>query len=81
MSYATGVVLAHILVERQSQDDKWGRQDHDNFTWNTILSEEVGEAAEAALDIEFKGGDRQRLREELIQVAAVATAWVECLDR
>lgn len=41
-----------------------------------ILLEEVAEAMdEAALD------DTDALRKELIQVAAVAVAWVECIDR
>lgn len=38
-----------------------------------ILFEEVAEA--------FSESDPQRLREELIQVAAVAVAWVEAIDR
>lgn len=39
-----------------------------------IFNEEVCEAIEAA-------PDPVKLREELIQVAAVAVAWVECIDR
>lgn len=42
-------------------------------TWRHILVEEVAEA-EAESDV-------FRLREELIQVAAVAVAWVEAIDR
>jgi NTP pyrophosphatase (non-canonical NTP hydrolase) len=46
-----------------------------------ILTEEVGESAEAALDAHFYP-DRSlaHLREELIQVAAVAVAMVEHID-
>ncbi len=45
-------------------------------TWLAILVEEVAEAsAEAAL------GDTEKLREELVQVAAVAVQWVEAIDR
>lgn len=44
--------------------------------WVNILDEEIAEAFEqAAL------GDQARLREELVQVAAVAVAWIECIDR
>lgn len=43
------------------------------LTWLHILLEEVFEAAAET--------DEARLREELIQVAAVATGWVECIDR
>lgn len=42
-------------------------------TWRHVLLEEVYEA--------FAESDPRRLREELVQVAAVATAWVEAIDR
>lgn len=42
-------------------------------TWRHILQEEVWEA--------FAESDPERLRGELIQVAAVAVAWVEAIDR
>lgn len=45
-------------------------------TYSHILVEEVAEAIhEAAV------GDQDKLEQELIQVAAVATAWVECIRR
>jgi hypothetical protein len=43
------------------------------ITWRHILDEEVAEA--------FAESDTAKLRAELIQVAAVATAWVEAIDR
>lgn len=43
------------------------------LTWFDILREEFWEAAAEE--------DADRLREELIQVAAVAVAWVEAIDR
>jgi hypothetical protein len=42
-------------------------------TWRLILAEEVGEA--------FAENDPAALRAELLQVAAVAVAWVEAIDR
>lgn len=42
-------------------------------TWKMILDEEVREA--------FAESDPAKLREELIQVAAVAAAWAESIDR
>lgn len=54
----------------------------------TILGEEFGEASRAALEVYFAHRKRpqkrtwlERLRMELIQVAAVAVAIVEHLDR
>ena len=67
-----------VLAERGRQDAKWGVQDHHPAIWLAILSEEVGEAARAILE----GGEtRDGLRDELVQVAAVAVAWIECMDR
>jgi hypothetical protein len=42
------------------------------LTWRHILKEEVAEAVAES--------DRARLRAELVQVAAVAVAWIEDLD-
>ena len=42
-------------------------------TWEKILSEEIFEAYEET--------DPVRLREELVQSAAVLFAWIECIDR
>lgn len=43
------------------------------LTWRDILYEEVMEA--------FAEKDEDRLREELIQVSAVAANWVKAIDR
>lgn len=42
-------------------------------TWRLILDEEVREA--------FAESDPDRLRAELVQVAAVAASWIEAIDR
>jgi hypothetical protein len=44
-----------------------------NLTWRDVLWEEVREA--------FAETDEDLLREELIQVAAVAANWVNAIDR
>lgn len=44
----------------------------DRLSWRHILDEEVKEA--------FAESDWQRLRAELVQVAAVAVAWIEDID-
>jgi|GEM_PF-5640211 hypothetical protein len=45
-----GNVFAAIQDERQRQDEKWGAGRHlPMTTWLTILTEEVGETAEAIL--------------------------------
>ncbi len=46
-----------------------------------ILGEEVGEANKAALEAKFGSKTLAEYREELVQVAAVAVAMIQCLDR
>jgi len=48
---------------------------NDKGSWSHIFVEEVSEAIEEA-----RLGDVEKLRNELIQVAAVAVAWIEDLD-
>lgn len=69
------VVLDEISEERDHQLRKWGEQTHDPAWWYVILGEEFGEAGREI----FEHNDK-RLREELIQVAAVAVAWLEDID-
>lgn len=73
---ASTEALRDVIAERVAQDAKWGEQNHDPYKWLAILSEEVGEVAEAMLK-----GSRGNYRDEMVQVAAVAVAAVECLDR
>jgi NTP pyrophosphatase (non-canonical NTP hydrolase) len=81
------LILSEVVDERKRQDIKWGEQNHDPFAYLCILTEEVGEASKAALEAhdwenETWNSDKiGELREELIQIAAVAVAMVECLDR
>ncbi len=74
-------VMLDVLDERDRQDKKWGEQNHDPFTYLTILLEEMGELAKCALHHRFGGPEKFNLREEAVQTAAVAMAIVECLDR
>lgn len=68
--------LLEIEKERVRQDLKWGADKHPGSgLWSLVLMEEVGEEARAAMT-----GDIAALRNELVQVAAVAVAWVESLD-
>lgn len=76
-------IYADITAERASQDAKWGNQVHSMPVWSAILTEECGEVAEAALVTAFRGDTAEHLahlREELIQVAAVAVHIIEKID-
>jgi len=65
-----------IQEERARQDRVWGQQDHDDLYWFAILMEEVGEVAKALVK-----GKPTETRVELIQVSAVAVAWLESTER
>ena len=77
-------IWAVIVAERERQAAKWGG-DHawghgdcsstgvDDAVKAAVLAEECGEVARAALD------GAMDLSEELVQVAAVAVAWLESL--
>ncbi|MXV19911.1 hypothetical protein [Deinococcus xianganensis] len=84
-------VLHEVRGERERQDAKWGPQAHAPATWLMILAEEVGEANQAAFEHLHPTFDKRAVtrgrrplseyRDELIQVAAVAVAAIEALDR
>ena len=77
-----------ILAERQRQDRKWGEQNHHPLVWVSILGEEYGETCQAVNETIFDNGPLERkkggldnIRKEAVQVAAVAMALVEAIDR
>jgi NTP pyrophosphatase (non-canonical NTP hydrolase) len=81
--------LLDVEAERHRQYAKWGLQTHPLTTWNTILSEEVGELAQAILRkhrLYYAAPERKytaarkRIRAEAVQVAAVALAIVQLVD-
>jgi|SRR3989304_3459101 len=78
-------IVDDILSERNWQDAKWGIQNHHPFSWVAILGEEYGEMCQAALKLHFSDDIPPRTakeyRKELIEVAAVAFAAIENLDR
>jgi NTP pyrophosphatase (non-canonical NTP hydrolase) len=73
--------LEAVTNERARQDVRWGEQNHDDVWWLAILTEEVGELAQAILHDRFGGAAQGQVQAELVQVAAVAVAWLECLAR
>jgi len=87
MSETAGFIIQEILAERKRQNEQFGVQNHDPARWSLILNEEVGEANKEVCEYEFatRTADEQirlqNLRTELIQVAAVALAFIESLDR
>jgi hypothetical protein len=75
--------IHNVKAECQKQDTKWGIQNHNAVEWIAILTEEVGEAARESVDFHFgnREGALDRLKEELVQVAAVALQALESINR
>lgn len=72
-----------ILDRRKQQDEKWGIQSHPNEWWYPILGEELGEIGKAMLEghFDYPDANEEGIRHEVIDVAAVALAWLEDIDK
>lgn len=71
-------ILMKVRAERIRQDQLWGEQNWDPALWVAILTEEVGEVATEVQEMHFNAKQSENYIKELIQVAAVAVAMVEC---
>lgn len=75
--------LAAIIIERRRQDQMWGDQWSEGLISPemklAILMEEVGEVAREILDAPKDKPESEKLRTELVQVAAIAVAFLESL--
>ena len=80
------VIFDDIDDERERQIQKWGIQQHHALEWLAILTEEVGEMSQAVIEgwrarsEEQENHTLKALRDELVQIAAVAVAALEDLD-
>ena len=71
-----GEIFDAIRAERAAQDAKWGDQSgNSQGRWLVIMMERLGELARVLLNSTLEDA-----RPELIQVAAVAVAWLEALE-
>jgi NTP pyrophosphatase (non-canonical NTP hydrolase) len=79
-NFAQREAVLDILVERLHQDNKWGPIEHFDTRhpgeWLMILMEEAGDLSEAILK-----KDQDNIREEAVQVAAVALSILESDQR
>lgn len=84
---STDDILKRVKEERAAQDKKWGEQNHHLPLWATILGEEYGEFCQAVNETVLYNTDKKHLggieniKKELIQIAAVAIATIECIER
>ena len=83
----TSLAVQQVLQERTRQVEKFGDQSHKpDDRWLGILQEELGEVAHELNEIDLSGqppglSERIRVRDEVLQVAAVALAWLEATEK
>lgn len=72
--------------KHMANGDSMEQKDFLDGAWLSVLVEEVGEVAKAMCDHRHKGRVQdedayaEELRAELVQVAAMACAWIEAID-
>ncbi len=67
-------MLYAISEECQRQDGKWGEQNHGDLYWLGIVTEELGELAQAII----QNRPYKDTQQELLHLAAVCVSWGEC---
>lgn len=72
-NHPDGITQATVITSLDLASAYKDLNDHGDRSWQTILLEEVYEALSET--------DPDKLREELIQVAAVAMTWAEAINR
>lgn len=78
-------IYDEVRAERERAHAKHGKQSMETQPVDgpirmTILMEEVGEVAREFNEAQGGSLDRSALRAELLQVAAMATAWADAID-
>ena len=75
-----GWILKKVINESIDQVSKWGIQTHSAFEWLTYTAEELGSLAKAIGEHEYRGGSKERVVDEAIQVATLALKIAEMFD-
>jgi len=75
--------MREVALERYAQDEKWGGEENDDKNtfqgWFCFIDGKLEKAADAVVSI--NGSDPAEYRRRMVQVAALAVAAVESLDR
>lgn len=73
-------VRAHLKHDDNGRSME--RKDYDDPAWLPVVVEEIGEVARVICDWRHNPiyTNQERLREELIQVMAMCSAWVDAID-
>lgn len=76
----TETVLSEVAAERQRQDEKWGGASHDD-QWNALDWHEMLDDYNAWARRMACMGSMDKARRRYVQLAAMAVAAVEAIDR
>ena len=69
-----------IVDEHSRQLAEWGIQTHSAFEWLTYTTKELGSLAKAIGEHEYRGGSKERVVDEAIQVATLALKIAEMFE-
>ncbi len=75
----SGWVL-ELFSEDSRQIQKWGYQIHSPFAWLAFATEELGELSEAMSEYIYRGGSKEDIIKEAIQVATLALKIAKMVD-
>lgn len=64
--------ISLVLEERVRQRSRYNDSDHDIGIWLALVTEELGEVSRA-----FLSRNRENFLRELVQLTALALAWIE----
>ncbi len=73
-------LLEEVRLERERQDGKWGGAKHDDSNGPEHWRDMIHAYTNWSWSM-FRMGSRDKWRRRMIQVAALALAWVESEDR
>ena len=74
-------IIYRIISEHFRQIKKWGVQTHTAFEWLTYTTEELGSLAKAIGEHEYRGGSKEKVISEAIQVATLALKIAEMFEK
>jgi len=74
-------LIFRITTEHFAQIRKWGIQEHSAFEWLTYTAEELGSLAKAISENQYRGGPKEKVISEAIQVATLALKIAEMFEK
>jgi hypothetical protein len=75
-------IMNELARERAKQDGDWGELNSADVVWSTMLSAKYGAVSNEVLRLwHAPERNQDELLKQLISLAALAIAWIECVHR